>query len=282
MRSIFPLSVALALAGCGGAAGPPEDGCELGDREPNDDAAHATLYALGSVNRGCLSSADDVDHILIGPAHDGTGGIVRATLVGAGAARVVVYDAAGPRELATFSADAPGAALTFFVAISAARVAHIAVTSDGGTSSPFAYDLTSEYQPVPDTFEPNDTHPAAAAMTAGTPVRGYLFAGAGEPAAAFDDYYRFSAVGDSVKISLEDVPADLSARLILLRADGTEVARASRFGRAGALALETAPLDPADYLVRIALSAEAPGSSGRGDILPEHFTQPYQLTVTQP
>ncbi len=92
--------------------------------------------------------------------------------------RVVVYDAAGPRELATFSTGAPGAALGFFVAISAARVAHIAVTGDGGTPAPSTYDLTSEYQPVPDPFEPNDIHPAAGPMTAGTPVWGYLFAGA--------------------------------------------------------------------------------------------------------
>jgi hypothetical protein len=68
----------------------------------------------------------------------------------------------------------------------------------------------------------------------------------------------------------------------LLRADGAEVARASRMDEPGALVLEPAlPLDAADYLIRIALAAEAPASAGSGHAVPDHFTRPYRLLVSQ-
>jgi hypothetical protein len=207
---------------------------------------------------------------------------VRGTItnVGAGTVRVVMYDGAGATELGALSSDGPGAALSFFFAISPAHDAHIAITDGGGAAAPYSYELTTSYEPVSDAFEPNDAEQAAAPMSAGTPLQAYLFAGTGEPPAAFDDYYRFTSPGGPVTINLDDVPTNLAARVFLFRADGSEVARVSSGQRGGALAMQPAmPLAAADHLIRVSLWADAPASFGPGTTMPEHFTRPYRLTV---
>ncbi len=280
------LAWVVSVVGCGGGGdGMPTASCGFADGEPNNEAASATEYALGSVQQGCLSASTDVDHFLVGAPGDQTGGIVRATIdnVGAGTVRVAVYDAAGGKELGAFVADAPGAPVSFFFAISPGGGARIAVTDAGGATSPYSYDLTSSYAPVPDSFEPNDAQQAAAPMTAGTSLEGYLFAGTGEPSAAYDDYYRFPATAGSVKVSLEDLPTDIAARVFLLTADGSELARVSTGQKGGVLAMQPPmPLATADYVIHVSLWADAPVSFGQGEAMPEHFTRPYRLTVTQP
>jgi hypothetical protein len=276
-------AVLVAHAACGGDGdGPPDQSCGFADGEPNDEAGGATPYAIGAVHTGCLSSAGDVDHLLVAAPQDGAGGIVRVTIgnVGAGTPRLVVLDAAGGAEIGMFQADAPGAPLTAFFAISGGTDAHIAIADAGNTAAPYSYELGTSYEPVPDAFEPNDAEQAAAPMTAGTSVQGYLFAGAGEAPAAYDDYYRFTAAGGMVTINLDDVPVDLAARVFLFRSDGAELARVSSGQRGGALIMQPPmPLAAGDHLIRVSLWGEPPATAGQGDVMPDHFTRPYRLTV---
>ena len=74
----------------------------------------------------------------------------------------------------------------------------------------------------------------------------------------------------------------MAARLFLFRTDGSEVARVSTGLRGGALAMTPpAVTDAAEFIVRVALWAEAPAAVGVGTELPVNFTQPYRLTVSQ-
>jgi hypothetical protein len=202
-----------------------------------------------------------------------------------GTVRATIYDGRGGPELASFVADAPGAALSFWWTSAPGQTTRIALRDDAG--GPYSYELTSNYVQVADAFEPNDAMDAAAAMPTDGQMSAFLFAGriggAGD-AGAYDDHYRFAAQPGALSIHLDDVPADLAARLFLFRPDGTEVARVANGMRGAALALNvpaTAVTDATDFIVRVSLWDEAPAAAGAGTELPPSFTQPYRLTVSQ-
>jgi hypothetical protein len=215
---------------------------------------------------------------------DSTGGYVLATIpAGTGTPRATLYDATSQTQLASFVAPAPGAALTFWWTTAPAQTTRIALRDDAGSA--IQYDLTPTYTPVADTFEPNDAMDTATPMPADGQMSAFLFAGhhdgTSDPS-AFDDYYRFTAQPGALTIHLDDVPADLAARLFLFRADGSEVARVSNGMRGVALALTPpAMTDTADLIVRVSLWDETPPAAGAGPDLPPSFTHPYRLSVSQ-
>jgi hypothetical protein len=215
---------------------------------------------------------------------DSTGGYVTATVpAGMGTPRATLYDGSGQTQLASFAADSPGAALSFWWTSAPGQTTRIALHDDAGTS--YKYDLTPNYTQVLDTFEPNDATDAATPMPDGGQMSAFLFAGragANNDPAAYDDYYRFTAQPGALSIHLDDVPADLAATLFLFRADGSEVARVSNGLRGAPLALTPPPVtDAAELVVRASLWDAAPATAGAGTDVPASFTQPYRLTVSQ-
>jgi hypothetical protein len=281
------LAAAVAAPGCGedGATGPGPMPCGFDDGEPNDAAGQPTAYAMGASFDGCVGAASDVDHLEIGAPTDSTGGYVLATVgdVAGGTVRVQVFDGAGTTEIASFVAAGPDAPVTFFLAIAPGRNGRIAISDAGGAPGPYTYRLTTSYQAVGDAFEPNDTPDGAAAMSTGTPLDAFMFAGAYDGATAYDDHYRFDALPEMATITMANVATDMAARIFLFRPDGSEVARVSSGLRGGTLTLRsTVPLDASNYLIRVSMWAEPPSSVGEGTTLPDHFTRAYQLTVTQP
>jgi hypothetical protein len=215
---------------------------------------------------------------------DSTGGYVVATVpAGMGTPRATIYDGSGS-QLASFVADSPGAALSFWFTTGPNQQTRIAVHDDAGGN--YKYDLTPTYTQVADAFEPNDGMDAATPMPDGGQMSAFLFAGrrgnTNDPA-AYDDYYRFTAQPGTVSVRLDDVPADLAAKMFLFRAaDGSEVARVSNGMRGAALALTPPALtDAAELIVRVSLWDEAPPAAAAGTDLPASFTQPYRLTVSQ-
>jgi hypothetical protein len=198
--------------------------------------------------------------------------------------RATIYDGTGNTQLASFVAASPGAALSFWFTSAPGQQTRIALQDDAG--GPCSCQVTTNYTAVADSHEPNDAMDAATPMLAdGTQMSAFLFAGRRDGTndlAAFDDYYRFTAQPGALSIHLDDVPADLAARLFLLRADGSEVARVATGLRGNPLALDPpAVTDTADLIVRVSLWDEAPPASGAGTDLPASFTQPYRLTVSQ-
>ena len=232
----------LSLAACGGGGDQPgadRQRCGFRDGEPNGSAGQATVVQPGATFDGCLETSD-VEFLMIPSPDDEIGGYVQATVAPAmGTVRVTIYDGAGQAELASFVADAPGAALIVLLGKRrpARRPASRSATMGGG--APYTYELTSNYTPVADPYEPNDAMDSRRADAGRRPdvrvsVRGRHDA-ANDPA-AYDDYYRFTAQPGALSIRLDDVPADLAARLFLFRTDGSEVARVStgmRGARAG-------------------------------------------------
>jgi len=243
------------------------------------------LLLLALAGCGGNSSAPAADSMPIQSPDDQTGGYLVATVTPVtGTAHATLYDSTGHTQLASFSADAPGAALSFWWTSAPGQTTRIALLDDAGGACT-SCQLTSNYTPVADTFEPNDFMDAAALMPADGQMSAFLFAGRHDgPAdpAAFDDYYRFTAQPGALSINLDSVPADLAARIFLFRADGTEIARVSNGMRGAALALTPPALtDAAELVVRVSLWDAAPAAAGTGTDLPPSFTQPYRLTVLQ-
>jgi hypothetical protein len=244
--------------------------------------AAALLLTLAGCAANSATNAGDA--IMFQSPDDSTGGYVVATVpAGMGTPRATIFDGTGQTQLASFVADAPGAALSFWWTSAPGQTTRIALRDDGGGD--YKYELTPSYTPVADTFEPNDAMDAAAPMPDGGQMSGFLFAGrrgATNDPAAYDDYYRFTAQPGALSIHLDAVPADLAARVFLFRADGSEVARVSNGMRGAALTLTPpAVTGAADFIVRVSLWDEAPAAAGAGAEVPARFTQPYVLTVSQ-
>jgi hypothetical protein len=244
----------------------------------------AVMSLAGCGNDGSTTVDDNL--VTYQSPDDETGGYVMATVApGTGTVRATIYDGSGKTELASFVADAPGAGLSFWWTSASSQFTRIALRDDAGSDT--KYELTPNYVQVADAFEPNDAMDAATPMPDGGQMSAFLFAGrrdgASDPA-AWDDHYRFTAQPGALSIRLDDVPADLAARLFLFRADGSEVARVSNGMRGMPLVLNvpaTTVTDAAELIVRVSLWAEVPPAVGAGTDVPTSFTQPYRLTVSQ-
>ena len=236
---------------------------------------------------GASPSNDQSNVMPIQSPDDQTGGYVVAMVApetGTASVHATLYDASGHTQLATFSADSAGAPLSFWWTSAPGQTTRVAITGDGGAPCT-ACQLTTNYTQVADTFEPNDFMDAAALMPANGQMSAFLFAGRKDTTtdpASYDDFYRFTAQPGPLSINLDNIPADLAARMFLFRTDGTEVARVSNGMRGMALSI-TAPglTDAAELTVRVSLWDEAPAAAGAGTDLPPSFTQPYRLTVSQ-
>jgi hypothetical protein len=225
------------------------------------------------------------DSQMIQSPDDETGGYIMATVApGMGNVRATIYDGSGQTELASFLTDTPGVSLSFWWTSGSSQFTRIALR-DADTGAPVTNELTWNYTQVADAFEPNDAMDTAAPMPDGGQMTAFLFAGrhgtSNDPA-AYDDNYRFTAQPGALSIRMDDVPADVAARMFLLRTDGTEVARVSNGMRGVALVMNPPALtDAAELVVRVSLWDEAPPAWGAGTALPTSFTQPYRLTVSQ-
>ena len=247
--------------------------------------AAAMLLALAGCGGG--STAPAADAMPIQSPDDQTGGYVVAMVApetGSGSVHATLSDASGHTQLASFSADSAGAPLSFWWTSAPGQTTRIALTSDSGAACT-GCQLTTSYTQVADAFEPNDFMDASAMMPADGQMSAFLFAGRRDgmnDPAAWDDFYRFTAQPGALSIHLDDVPADLAARVFLFRADGTEVARVSNGMRGAALVLTPPALtDAAELVVRVALWDAPPAVTGAGTDLPPSFTKPYRLTVSQ-
>ena len=125
----------------------------------------------------------------------------------------------------------------------------------------------------------------AAPMPDGGQMSAYLFAGRHDAAndpAAYDDYYRFTAQPGALSIRLDDVPADVAARLFLFRTDGSEVARVSTGLRGGALAMNAPAVTQAAELHRPRVAVGGGAGRGRGrNRATDELHAAYRLSVSQ-
>jgi hypothetical protein len=271
---------------CGGdGGGSAQTACGTAD-EGNHDLAHPATFGPGGEKTGCLANGEP--DVYMFQLEDGTqAGYLSFHLDGDafGQPTATLYGPDGDAVFGTVADGESGAPMAFAVAAAPGAAYRLAIADTGG-AGPYDYRITAMFTPIPDTYEPNDTAAQAAAITAGTPIQAYLFAGAAAPntnIAAYDDYYRVSLAGGMVTVRLEDVPADLAPRIFIYGPDSAELGRVVNGHKGEPLTLQLPmSITAGDHVVRVTLWTETPATMSPATALPDHFVHPYRLTVTQP
>jgi hypothetical protein len=286
-RRLVTLATAASLGaiGCGGGGG-GMTACGTADAG-NHDLRHAIAFGVDSEAAGCVGPNGRPDVYGFQLEDGAQAGYLTFQLTGdaLGSPTVALYDAEGDAPIATAAGDGE-APMAFAVALSPGVAYRLAIADDGAATSPYRYSLAATFTPVPDAHEPNDGLEEAAPIDLGAAVQGYLFAGAAAGAAleAYDDCYRLPlAGGQPVTVHLDDVPADIAPRIFIYDPSDVELGRVVN-GHKGApftLSLPSVAAD-GDYTVKVGLWTETPATLSAASALPDHFTHPYHLTVTQP
>jgi hypothetical protein len=279
-----------ASAGSGGAAGD----AVVADREPNDDKATAAPYALGTEVSGTLGAGDagtdPSDYYeLVAPATDPSGGYFQASLtkVGAGAVHAEVYSPADSGRLLLADTASTGQLSSFFWAARPGQ--HFLVRFVEATVVPtFDYSFKVSYTRIDDPLEPNDDSDTPAPIALGTPITAYFFDGFSSSAvpAADQDWYAVTLAAGTTSVAITSVPHDLRMQFVVYDAASFVQVSATGFvgANSGASLNGSFTADKSGtYLIGIqAFSFLAGSVAGVGTTLPDSFTRPYTLTVTQP
>jgi hypothetical protein len=315
-RRWLSLCVAVALAGCGSSdsgsdggggsggadggggsggggaeAGPAGMPCGVPEMEPNDTRDNARPYTVGTPVVACVGDMDDVDfYEVTAPTADLAGGYYKGSLtdVGEGTLEVKVYSASDNSEILSgaYTTD-NGASLYFYWAAAPGQKYRVAVTKFAVWNKPYKYTLTAGYTKVNDTFEPNDTRDAAKPLTLGAPVMAYFFSGfkgkeiKGEE---YQDWFSVTLATGMASIKLENVPTDVRPQIKLLDPTGAMVGVADNYNvTPGGSIITKAMIEMAGpHRVVVDVFSVEPAAAAKAMAVPDSFTHPYSLTVSQP
>ncbi|HEY0714387.1 MAG TPA: hypothetical protein VGF45_17015, partial [Polyangia bacterium] len=249
-------------------------GCGLSNEpEPNDSAAQATSYVIGSAAQGCLASASDVDVFEVKAPTTGTaGGYFQGSLteVGAGTLAVEITSARdnAPFLRGTFT-NTPGASLFFYWAAAPGGTYRVAVSRFSAAAAPFRFTFRSAYTAVNDTFEPNDTREEAKPVALGNAISAFFFAGhvseVVEPA-AFSDWYSVVLAAGTASFRLTNVPTSVRPEIEVYDANNNRVRALSMYSNTPGGNLDiTGPVAAGPHRLVVRIFALAPETAGKGD-----------------
>ncbi len=276
-------------AGAGGGAGAQVNRCAAApdEREPNDDRERATPYTLAAAVVGCVAARTDEDFYEFVVPNDPGGGYVQVAVtdVGPGIVRVRIHAASDNGEITEQFAANSGQSVTVFFPTAPGNKYRVAVSDFASWRSPYTYRLSASYARVNDLFEPNDSRADARQVQVGTVVMAHLFAG--RPSAdelspeAYDDWFRVTLSAGAATVKLEDVASDLLGDLYLLDGQGNAIEHKFADTKGASVTARALTVAAGVHFVRATVFA-VPVSAGKGTTVPDHFTHPYRLTVTQP
>jgi hypothetical protein len=277
--------------GSGGSTGGPFVGCGLpAEPEPNDSRNQATSYSAGASVKGCLAAAADVDfYETTSPSSNPAGGYYQGAItdVGAGTVDVKVYTASdnAPLLQGTFTVDA-GASLFFYWAAAPGQTYRVAVAPFNPFSGAFLYTFKATYTAVTDAYEPNDTAAQAKPIAVGTPISALFFTGHKAATITPDewkDFYSFDLAAGMVTIKIDQVPSMVRPEVELYDGAGNRIGPARMFNNTpgGNIDVTTA-VARGPHRLEVRIFTLAPDTADEGMMVPDHFTKPYRLTVSQP
>jgi hypothetical protein len=262
----------------------------VAETEPNDTKETARPYVLGTKVQGTIAgnpNVADLDHYaLTTPMDPAAGGYFEAFLtdVGNGTLNAWVYAVADNGEIGRHSSIAIGSSFRVFWTAKAGAKYLLVIRPFTSSSTPtYPYTLEVKYTPVADVSEPNDTRDTPRTIAPGQAVSAFYLAGyeqASITPAAFHDWYAVPLGAGPAMIKIANVPQTINMRVAVYDED---FARLDDQSGPNAGATFTLPLTvPKAGTYRLAVDAlVAPPTFGTATALPEHFTRPYTLTVTQ-
>jgi hypothetical protein len=278
-------------AGGAGGGGTSMPGCGLpNEPEPNDTRERATPYTAGATAAGCMVSAEDVDFFeFTAPSGDAAGGYFQGALTDVGNGRVEarIFSASDNAPIDRSYTDDPGASLFFYFAAAPGQTYRVAVANLPPFTAGFPYTFKAAYSKIADGFEPNDTRDQAKPIGLGMTVSAFIFAGHTSSTVQsdeFKDWYSFTLGAGNVTIKVTDVPSNVRIEGFLYDADGSKVdaPRMSNDNYGGSFDVTTRVLKPGLHRLELGTYPPAPQPYGKGMTLPDNFTKPYKLTVSQP
>jgi hypothetical protein len=294
---VFPVVLALSACGSSGTEGdggtnPGQDGgtgapCGLqGEPEPNEDRDNATAYTFATELAACIGDRTDVDFYQFTAPADLTGGYVQVALteVGDGLLEAIVYAASDNGQIVRVYAANRGQSVLLYFSAAPGQTYRLQVKDWTGFRSAYRYTLRATYTQVEDAYEPNDSRPEAKPISIGTPIQAFLFAGS--VSGTFDpdqmqDWYQVTAAAGNLTAQVSDVPTDSMLDVYLFDGAGTQLAYAYNATKGGSVTTTRNGIADGTYYVRIRRWGTYSAPHGSGDILPDRFTRPYTLTVTQ-
>jgi hypothetical protein len=274
----------------GGTGGGGTMACGIPEMEPNDSRDKAVPYTVGAAAVGCLGTEDDLDFYEMTAPADPAGGYYQGSLtdVGDGTVSVKVYSATDNSEiLGSAYTTTAGASVFFYWAAAPGEKYRLSVTGFGGWSKAFKYTLKASYTKVSDTFEPNDTRDASKPLTLGTPVMAFFFSGfRGKDIKPeeYQDWYSVTLAAGMASLKLENVPMNVLPQIKLYDAAGGMVSLDQNYNTTAGGSILTKAMIPAAGMHRVVVDVFSvpPEASGKAMMVPDSFTHPYTLTVSQP
>lgn len=273
--------------GADASSGSQDGSSMLTEREPtNDTVAGALQLRNQSVVTACICEKTDVDVFQVTAPAGNAGGYFKVAVrdIGKGVP-VVAVDSASTNGNIAKAQTTVGTSFDVWWAAAAGETYNMSVTRWPIEFAPFNYTLSIAFTAINDPFEPNDTRDQAKPLTLGETVEAYFFTGTppARPAlAAYQDWFAVTVMAGPVSVKVENVALDLRLRFraydenfVVAQAVNDIAANAG----ANVNGTFTAP-SPGTY--RVVIEAVAASLPVTGiDAVPESFTKPYRLTVSQ-
>jgi hypothetical protein len=273
-------------------AGPeaPVGPCGIPEFEPNDTSQTATPYTLGTAVVGCLGTTTDDDfYQLTAPAGDPSGGYFLAAVTNAaGLAATAVVSSSDNVPVLTYNQISVGRSIYFYWATSPGQTyyVHIADYPVAGTLDKSTYTLKIDYTKVDDPSEPNDTRDTPRPITLGTPITAYYFAGYKMGTLSSADYYDYYSIKTDTTgpatVTVQNVANEVSLSAAIYKPGNVFVTSASSPNYGADFTLPVTLQAGTTYNIQISAVAGGAAATGTSQSIPDQFTRPYHLTVTQP
>jgi hypothetical protein len=294
-------------AGADGPVGPGADGGGVGDGgdggdaggseaggmeiEPNEDRDHATPYTPGTTVIASVGGTDVDFYEMVAPAGDLSGGYYQASItdVGTGAIRAVVYTATDNGMIHQVSTSTQGGSLFFYWAAAPAQKYRIAINGSANASAPYKYTFQIQYTRVNDTFEPNDTRDVDASkmLTLGTPITAYYFTGYKSMTINVPDYQDWFALdlaAGMATVKIDNPITNWRPMFEIIDALGNPLSDAREVASTAGASIDHPFMVTTAGKYRAVIQGygnQAVDEADNGTTLPDNFTRPYTLTISQ-
>ncbi|HEV8173915.1 MAG TPA: hypothetical protein VGP91_09725 [Actinoplanes sp.] len=275
---------------------PPLGPCGVPEFEPNDTVDTATVYAIGTSLVGCIAAYGDEDvYELTAPSGDRSGGYFTGSVTQDEGfmAHVIVRNINNRtfRNIFTPDATAIGKPIYFYWTTAPGQTYHLRIAAQDvvGTLARSQYTLKVDYTKVDDPAEPNDTLDDAYPITLGAPIDAYYFAGYKNgitvPTDLFDYYSIQVPVAGPATVQVESVASKLTVSALVYGPGNMVIASLDAQNQGDPLSMPVTLQADTPYKIQVkAAKGWAPpnDTTETWEPVPDVFTTPYRLTVTQP
>ena len=283
-------------AGSGGATAGMSGGGQGGagvtvtENEPDDDrSSPMPIASTGAVEATFATSTDNDYFEVVTPEGDLAGGYYTFTITDIPDGRVAfeVLSEVDYNPVLQAESGAVGSALFGYWSSAPGQRFLIHEAPKSASSYPYAYKLHVTYAALPDAGEPDDTRQKARSIDVGEAVQGYMFAGflgSSVDVAEYSDFYAVSLAAGSYTIHVGTVPSTVNIEIFVYDSNGSGLVQ-SWNATAGADFVDSRTAATAGtYYIEVTYfnaRVSPAATTSLPDDVPEQYTQPYTLTVTQ-